>query len=176
MIGTIHLVLGPICSGKSHYISSKFSCEEQVVVRIGKFLRESIGLSAMAKDPSPNVCMVTEDWVRKHVSGAMYCARELKRDVVFDGYPRSVEQVEFLSNLIYPLCNVWGVNPKVLVHELSVKRETVEGRILARASGNKEMAAFDRMRIDASFEGVEKIQTQIRRCFPGSSVVVIDHN
>ena len=172
----MHFVIGPICSGKSSYISAHFSNEEFVVVRIGKFLRESIGLKAMSQDPSPNVCNVTEDWVRRHGAGAMWCAKDLSREVVFDGYPRSVGQVKYLSDLAYQMCNLHDLRLGIKVHLLSVRRDTVERRILERASGNSEAAAFDRLRIDSSFEGVEKIMEQMQRSFHSAEVAIIDHN
>ena len=155
----IHFVLGPVCSGKSTLINKLFPVEQNVVVRIGKFLRESIGLQAMSQDPKPNVCDVTESWVRWHVKGAVMCANKLGRDVVFDGYPRSVGQVEFFHGMLRPMQSGHFTKTKwpICIHRLRTPIETIRERIIHRSNGSEESQAFDRLRLESSLESVDRV-------------------
>lgn len=93
-------VMGLNSSGKTTFINQHFNPEKQIIVRIGKFLRESIGLEAMSKDPNPNACMVSEVWVQHHVEGALSTARLMNRDIVFDGFPRTAAQLRRLKHIV----------------------------------------------------------------------------
>ncbi len=169
------IILGPTCSGKTTHINNNFAVDENVIVRIGKFLRESIGIAAMAKDPSPLVCEVTEGWVRCHVRGAVDCCHALKRRLVLDGYPRSIGQVAFLRDHLTLMREVYKSDKNdwpIVVDVLTVPRHVLVTRIHQRANGNKELSDFDLMRLDASISRVDEIVDSIGLNFKGWSVNV----
>lgn len=168
---SIHMILGPVCSGKSTYIRRNFSPEKDVIVRVGNFLRESIGLGAMRSDPSPNVCNVTETWVRLHVRGALATANALNRDIVFDGYPRSPAQVDFLKEVLESSLVLGDV--KIVLHQISIGRDVLEDRIRNRSGRNPDEVQFDLLRLQSSIDGVENVCDRVMSVMSNVTVKVV---
>lgn len=141
----IHMILGSTLSGKSTYIENNFPNNgEHTRVFIGRWLRDAIGLDAMLRDPNPNQCDCTENWVRFHVRGAFYTRRALKNDMVFDGYPRSVGQVDWFFDCLAQDVRVYRTEPRLVVHHLVVPDAIRSLRLAARGENEFDTARFER--------------------------------
>lgn len=160
----VELVLGSICCGKTTFMT-RYDPDKAVVVRIGKFLRESIGLKAMAADPNPNACNVTEYWVRWIVRGALNCAHQLKRPVIFDGYPRTISQAHWLASVLQ---DDGPYEPRVIVHHLAVDDATLVKRMTERKGVSEESAAFDKLRLQMSKDQVTEVLDFIMKNWNGN--------
>lgn len=161
----IHLVLGSILCGKSSYIEANFPVDKgQSLTRvfIGRWIREAIGLEPMKKDPNPNQCDCTEPWVRKHVEGAFATRDLLQADMVFDGYPRSVSQVEWLFRILNGRAKLYSEFPEIIVHSLVVPHVELTNRLHTRSKGNETAAEFDRIRLARSRRDVESVLDRIQ--------------
>lgn len=93
----VRFVIGMTCSGKSHYISQM--SDDIPRLNLGDKCREKFGGAEMAKDPNPLTPKISENFVRSEVTkfiGDNYISK--KSEVAIDGFPRSIEQFEFLIN------------------------------------------------------------------------------
>lgn len=89
-------VVGPVGSGKTTYIDRNFDPEESVIIRPGRFIRESAGVGFMMNDPYPNAPASAWWIVENLVHTGMKLSRILGRDMILDGMPRNVNQLAYL--------------------------------------------------------------------------------
>jgi len=127
-------VLGVTCSGKSTYcekLKDDYADRDRprpILLRMGRFFRDTIGPDFFAELDSPAAPDATEMWVRNMVWNAQTFAYNYKRDIIIDGFPRTKEQFEWfmLSSL------VGSKNSPVEIVYLSVAEGVLESRINRR--------------------------------------------
>ena len=94
-------VLGVTCSGKTTYIKNLLETEYKdkkrpVTLHHGKFFRETLGPETFSGLSEPDAPEMTERWVRNMITHASEIAYFNDRDLIIDGFPRTVVQVDWL--------------------------------------------------------------------------------
>jgi adenylate kinase family enzyme len=102
---TAIFLLAPAGAGKTtmlNYIGNKYSSTNVSVVSIGQQCRAKFGVDAFVADKNPVTPAISESFVRDLVKSKLdkeYSYDHQPSVTVFDGFPRSVEQVEYLASL-----------------------------------------------------------------------------
>ena len=97
-------VCGVGCVGKSTYCQELLKIYKSenkprpILLSLGTFFRNTIGPNFFVELDNPAAPQVTENWVRSMVHFSITTAYTYKRDVIFDGFPRTVLQLEWLMN------------------------------------------------------------------------------
>ena len=98
----IKAICGVGCVGKTTYANKLLSeyknknLPRPVVLRVGKFLRETLGSDFFTKLTVPGAPEETANWVKSLVYNAILMGYQYSRDVILDGFPRTKEQFEWL--------------------------------------------------------------------------------
>lgn len=154
----VHLVLGPPLSGKSTFIRSNFdTAAGDIIVQPGVFLRRAVGVDRMMKDPNPNACDCTDDWVHNIMIGAFRFQKYNGGVLVLDGYPRKIEQARRMMDIVKSFHMDSQYRPydtHIHVHVLTVSPELAEQRSANRSFTERE---FDMRRIKIAASQIENV-------------------
>lgn len=131
----IFCIVGDGNVGKTTYIEQIWPVGTALRIHFGQIYRTAIGMQNMIKDPNPNACIVTERMTRKIVEGALETSILSRLDIVFDGFPRTVDQFHFL------LASISRILP--YRSELTVRRLVPKD---LRPEREGEQAVFDKLR------------------------------
>lgn len=159
----VFCTIGSIASGKSTFVDQHFAAlpEQYVLIRPGRILREAVGLRAMAEDPNPNACHLTERFVQAIIREGLTMALKLNRDLVLDGAPRSRPQATFLFRTLSPLLSSGRIEAVESFVFIPSKTE-IERRLGGRS---EQEAQFDRIRLAESSVLATETQGQMRELF-----------
>jgi adenylate kinase family enzyme len=141
----VRACIGPVGCGKTTFIEQNFSAEKYVRVRMGFVLRDMIGTGAMAATENPNAPDLTEGVVKQFLMQGVRLALDMKRELVLDGHPRSVEQAKWLFGWMQ------GLQPQkfhMVLHCFDRSLEEQEERLRKRSGG--EIDPFDLVRLRRS--------------------------
>lgn len=95
-------VCGLGCIGKTYYCKNLLQTYEDdgkprpVMLSLGAFFRETLGPAFFVHLDNPAAPAMTEHWVRNMVYFSIEMACHHKCDVIFDGFPRTDLQLEWL--------------------------------------------------------------------------------
>jgi len=158
-------VCGVGCSGKSTYcdkLGAKILEESgirPVILQPGIFFRSTLGPDFFEVLDNPTAPVVTENWVRNMVWQATNLAYNYKRDLIIDGFPRTLEQFYWLMDSSF----VSSYRLPVEMHFLWVSEGVLADRIMARKMAEPEQVELidKRMTKDASL--LSRLHTAVTR-------------
>ena len=139
------IIFGPPGAGKgtqSSFISKKYNLYQ---LSTGEILREQIRRKTelgIKISPTMNSGSFVSDEIVSELIEKFIKDEKYKNKIIFDGYPRSLDQVKILENLLMKYKQKIDV-----VLKLSVSMETIKKRIAERRSLEKRTDDYDEIAI-----------------------------
>lgn len=119
----IYCFCGPVCSGKSTLAKTLGLGE---LISIGDFVRSMFkGIPHEKLCPGPEYLCIYEDEIRGYVLDCIESCRLDGMDISLDGFPRTVEQLEFLTRIL-------SYEDKLVFFVLGIDTEMAKGRMKDR--------------------------------------------
>ena len=115
-------VLGEPCSGKTTYAKWLRDETGACLLTPGAVFREFFGVGFALQCADSVTPVVTEFWVRSMVRFALEAANTSVRDLIIDGFPRSLGQLDWFFREIEPLPHRWEVHRVIVPHDEMVDR------------------------------------------------------
>lgn len=141
----VHCTIGVKGSGKTHAVNELRAQkpDQFVCLQPGRFFRDTLGEGIFASHVG-SAHPATEGWVRELVQKAVIVAKEMGRDLILDGFPRSLAQFVWLNSLLEMVAPaatkvlevVWA--PEGVLDDRLVKRDGSQALALATRQADRD--------------------------------------